>query len=253
MEIIVTKENGILQIAFAREDKKNALTNVMYQTAAQVIQDAEYDDNVRVIVITGTDKVFTAGNDVSDFLQNPPKDNDSPVIQFLGAISHTSKPMMAAVCGAAVGIGTTMLMHCDIVYAATDATFALPFTQLGLCPEAGASLLMPQIAGYQFAAEKLLLGDPFTAEEALRAGLVNKLLPAAEVIGYTRRKAEKIVSLPRASIQLTKKLMKQGQRHALEQQMREEVQHFARMLHEPAAKEAFSAFMEKRKPDFRKV
>lgn len=252
MDIQVTTENGILQVMFSREEKKNALTNNMYAVAAQAIRDAEHDDTVRAIVLTGGDKAFTAGNDLEDFLNNPPVDNSSPVIQFLGAISHTSKPMLAAVCGVAVGIGTTMLMHCDMVYAAEDAMFSVPFAQLGLCPEAGASLLLPQIAGYQFAAEKLMLGEAFSAAEAMRAGLVNKVMPAAEVLAYTRKKAEKLVALPASSVQLTKKLMKKGNQRVLDLQMAEEVQHFARMLREPAAKEAFSAFLEKRKPDFSK-
>jgi enoyl-CoA hydratase/carnithine racemase len=250
MEIVVSVEAGILQICFAREHKKNALTNNMYQGAAEALRQAQDDATVRAIVITGGHQVFTAGNDLEDFLNNPPIDEQSPVLQFLAALRQNKKPLIAAVCGVAVGIGTTMLMHCDMVYAAENAMFSMPFTQLGLCPEAGVSFLLPRIAGYQFAAEKLMLGEAFSAAEAQRAGFVTRILPAAEVLPYALTQAHKIVALPAASVQLTKRLMQQNEQALLEKQMTEEAQHFARMLREPAAKEAFTAFLEKRKPDF---
>jgi enoyl-CoA hydratase/carnithine racemase len=250
MDIELSKQDGILTIAFDREDKKNAITAAMYQQLADALKEAEEDVAVRAILFTGKPRVFTAGNDLEDFLKHPPGDKDAPVFQFLWQISHASKPVVAAVAGAAVGIGTTMLLHCDLVYAADNARFSMPFTQLGLCPEAASSLLLPHIAGYQRAAEKLLLGEPFDATEAREMGFVNRVLPGDELLPFARQQAAKLAALPAASIRVTKQLMKKNRVSATEQQMSVEVEHFARMLVAPEAKEAFTAFLEKRKPDF---
>ena len=250
MDIELSKQDGILTIAFDREDKKNAITAAMYQQLADALKDAEHDTAVRVIMLTGKPKVFTAGNDLEDFLKHPPSDKDAPVFQFLWQISHASKPVVAAVAGVAVGIGTTMLLHCDLVYAADNARFSMPFTQLGLCPEAASSLLLPHIAGYQRAAEKLLLGEPFDAAEARDMGVVNRVMPVDELLPFARQQAARLAALPAASIRVTKQLMKKNRVTATEQQMSVEVEHFARMLAAPEAKEAFTAFLEKRKPDF---
>lgn len=185
-------------------------------------------------------------------MKNRPTGTDSPVFQFLWQISHASKPMVAAVAGAAVGIGTTLLMHCDLVYAADNARFSMPFTQLGLCPEAASSLILPQIAGYQRAAEKLLLGEAFTAEEAASMGLVNKVLPAEELLAFAQAQAAKLVALPAASIRITKRLMKGAQTAEVEARMAQEIEHFGAMLKAAEAAEAFTAFFERRKPDFSK-
>jgi enoyl-CoA hydratase/carnithine racemase len=157
---------------------------------------------------------------------------------------------VAAVAGVAVGIGTTLLLHCDLVYAADNAKFSMPFTQLGLCPEAASSLLLPHIAGYQRAAEKLLLGEAFGADEACQMGVVNRVLPLEELLPYAQQQAAKLAALPAASIRVTKQLMKKNRVTATEQQMVAEIEHFSRMLTAPEAKEAFTAFFEKRKPDF---
>ncbi|MFC5472916.1 enoyl-CoA hydratase [Paraherbaspirillum soli] len=250
MDILTSKENGILTIAFNRLDKKNAITSEMYQIMADALKDADSDNAVRAILFVGKPQVFTAGNDLADFAKNPPSSEASPVSQFLWQISHANKPLVAAVAGAAVGVGTTMLMHCDLVYAAEDARFSMPFTQLGLCPEAASSLLLPQIAGYQRAAEKLLLGEPFSAEEAHAMGLVNKVLPADQLLAFAQAQAAKLVALPAASIRTTKRLMKGGQTAAIEAQMKQEIGHFGAMLKAPEAQEAFMAFFEKRQPDF---
>ncbi|MCA1324531.1 enoyl-CoA hydratase [Herbaspirillum sp. alder98] len=250
MDIELSKQDGILTIAFDREDKKNAITAAMYQQLADALKDAETDVAVRAILFTGKPKVFTAGNDLEDFLKHPPSGKDAPVFQFLAQISHASKPIVAAVAGAAVGIGTTMLLHCDLVYAADNARFSMPFTQLGLCPEAASSLLLPHIAGYQRAAEKLLLGEPFDATEAREMGFVNRVLTVEELLPFARQQAAKLAALPAASIRVTKQLMKKNRVTATEQQISIEVEHFARMLVAPEAKEAFTAFLEKRKPDF---
>lgn len=252
MDIVTSKENGILTIEFNRLEKKNAITAAMYQTMADALKDAESDSAIRVILFTGKPQIFSAGNDLDDFMKNRPTGFDSPVFQFLWHISHASKPLVAAVAGAAVGIGTTLLIHCDLVYAADNARFSMPFTQLGLCPEAASSLILPQIAGYQRAAEKLLLGEAFSADEANAMGLVNKVLPEEELLAFAQAQAAKLAALPAASIRITKRLMKGGQTAAVEAQMKQEVEHFGAMLAAPEAAEAFTAFFEKRKPDFSK-
>jgi enoyl-CoA hydratase/carnithine racemase len=252
MDILISKARGILTIEFNRPDKKNAITAAMYQIMVDALKDAEADKATRVILFMGKPEVFTAGNDIEDFMKNPPTASDSPVLQFLYQISHASKPMVAAVSGAAVGIGTTLLMHCDLVYAADNAKFSLPFAQLGLCPEAASSLLLPQIAGYQRAAEKLMLGEAFAAEEAREMGLVNKVLASDQLAAFAQGQAAKLAALPASSIRATKRLMKASQTAAIEAQVAEEFKHFGAMLSAPEAKEAFTAFFERRKPDFTK-
>ena len=168
-------------------------------------------------------------------------------------ISAFPKPIIAAVAGPAVGIGTTMLLHCDLVYAGDNAAFSLPFVNLGLCPEAASSLLVPQLMGYHRAAEALLLGEPFMAEAAMEVGLVNRVLPPTEVNDYAHAQAQKLAAKPLASLVETKRLMKAPQATQLQTQMTQEASSFARMLTEPAAREAFGAFMEKRRPDFSKL
>ncbi len=250
MDILTSKENGILTITFNRLEKKNAITAAMYQTIADALQDAETDTAVRAILFLGQPQIFSAGNDLEDFMKNPPRDSDSPVFQFLHHISHATKPLVAAVSGAAVGVGTTMLLHCDLVYAADNAKFSMPFTQLGLCPEAASSLLLPQLSGYQRAADKLLLGEAFDAAEAHAMGLVNKVLPADQLLAFAQAQTEKLVALPAASIRATKKLMKADQMAAIDKRMAEEIAQFASMLTAPEAREAMTAFFQKRKPDF---
>jgi enoyl-CoA hydratase/carnithine racemase len=253
MNILTSIEDGILTIEFDRPGKKNALTAIMYDAMANAFDSAQDDPAVRVILIQGKRDFFTAGNDLEDFLHSPPKDSDSPVFRFLWHISRAQKPVVAAVAGAAVGIGTTLLLHCDLVYAADTARFSMPFTQLGLCPEAASSLLLPRLAGYQRAAERLLLGEPFSAEEAHDMGLVNRVLPVDSLHEHARGQASRLAALPVQSLHTTKALMKQGDITEVEKRMNEEAQHFRAMLEGPAAREAFTAFLEKRKPDFSKT
>jgi enoyl-CoA hydratase/carnithine racemase len=257
MDILTTKSNGILTIEFNRPERKNAITSAMYQAMADALLDADNDPAVRAILLTGKPEIFTAGNDLDDFLKNsapiPGMPADSrPVFQFMRALHGCGKPVVAAVAGAAIGIGTTMLMHCDLVYAADNAKFSLPFSQLGLCPEFASSLLLPQLAGYPRAAEKLLLGEAFLAQEALEMGLVSKVLPAAELLPFAQQQAAKLVALPAASIRTTKALMKRPRAEAIQAALAAENERFAAMLLGPEAKEAFTAFFEKRKPDFSK-
>lgn len=252
MDIITSIEHGILTIEFNRPEKKNAITAVMYQTMADALSAAQSDPQVRAILFVGKPEIFTAGNDLEDFMKHPPSSKAHPVFQFMQCVSHATKPVVAAVSGVAVGIGTTMLMHCDLVYAADNAKFSMPFSQLGLCPELASSLLFPQIVGYQRAAEKLMLGEPFSADEAHQMGLVNKVLPIDQLIPFARAQSAKLVALPAASLRTTKQLMRAGQIAAIEAKMQEENKYFSAMLVAPEAKEAFEAFFQKRRPDFTK-
>jgi enoyl-CoA hydratase/carnithine racemase len=253
MDILTSKADGSLTIEFNRPGKKNAITSAMYQTMADALRDGEDDATIRAIVITGKPDVFTAGNDLEDFLKNTSTElGDRPVAQFMRALSSASKPVVAAVAGNAVGIGTTLLLHCDLVYAADNAKFALPFAQLGLCPEFASSMLLQKIVGYPRAAEKLMLGEAFSAQEAYDLGLVSRVLPPAELAEFAQRQAAKLVALPASSLRTTKRLMKSAQADAVRERMVEENRHFGAMLGSREAKEAFTAFFEKRKPDFTK-
>ena len=252
-DILNHTEAGVLTMTLNRVDKKNAITAAMYATMADTLVQAQQDAAVRVVLIQGHATVFSAGNDIGDFLNNPPGGEDSPVFRFMRAISGFTKPVVAAVCGPAVGIGTTMLLHCDLVYAGDNAAFATPFVNLGLCPELASSLLLPQMLGYHRAAEALLLGEPFMAEAALEVGLVNRIVPPTEANAVAQAQARKLAAKPLSALLETKRLMKKGQASLVAQQIGDEAQSFGRMLREPAAREAFGAFMEKRKPDFSKV
>jgi enoyl-CoA hydratase/carnithine racemase len=244
--------NGVTRIEIARPEKKNAITVAMYQQLAEAIAAAHDDATVRALVIHGQADVFTAGNDLEDFMQHASRaaGMDAPVFQFMRALGDAEKPVIAAVNGAAVGIGTTMLMHCDLVYAADNAMFSMPFVSLGLCTEFASSLLVPLAAGYHRAAEKLLLSEPISAEEALEMGIVNRLLPPGEVLAHAKRQAARFTQLPPAAVRATKKLMRSGWKAAVEKMIVEEAQSFERLLASPEAKEAFTAFFERRKPDF---
>lgn len=250
MSIRTETADGVLTLTFDRLDRKNAITAAMYQTLADALVAADTDPAIRVIVLAGHESVFTAGNDLEDFMKNPPKDESASVHQFLKAISTATKPLIASVSGAAVGVGTTMLLHCDLVYASETAKLSMPFAQLGLCPEAGSSLLLPQLAGYHRAADKLLFGEPFDAQEARELGLVNRVLPVGELDAFVRTQARKLTLLPPASLRATKRLMKEGATPQIAERMSVEGKQFGEMLRAPEAREAFTAFFEKRRPDF---
>ena len=248
--IVLERRGAILAIGFDRPQKKNALTAAMYTAMARAITAAEGDDGVRAILFHGSPEAFTAGNDLEDFLQRPPEGDDAPVFTFLLAVARTTRPLVAAVNGPAVGLGTTLLLHCDLVFAGENARFSMPFVPLGLVPEFGSSYLLPLVAGPQRAAGMLLLGEPFDAQAAREAGIVTRVLPAAETLAAAWAAAEKLARLPRKSVLLTRSLLRATHREAIERQLRAESAHFREMLSEPAAKEALSAFIEKRKPDF---
>jgi enoyl-CoA hydratase/carnithine racemase len=252
-DILIDTSAGVMTITLNRVDKKNSLTGAMYASMAEALEQAAADEAVRSVVFQGHETIFSAGNDIGDFLSAPPATQDAPVFRFLRAISTFPKPVVAAVCGPAVGIGTTMLFHCDLVYAGDNAAFSMPFVNLGLCPEAASSYLAPQLMGYGRAAEALLLGEPFMAESALEMGLISRIVPPAEAAALAQRQAQKLAAKPMSSLLETKRLMKKGQTSLVAERMAEEGASFGRMLREPAAREAFTAFMEKRRPDFSKV
>jgi len=250
MDIVTSRQKGILTIEFNRPDKKNSITSAMYQTMADAIKDGEADPAVRVILFCGKPDVFSAGNDLEDFMNAKDDLQERPVAQFLRNLGTAAKPVIAAVSGMAIGIGVTMLFHCDQIYAAEHTKFSMPFAKLGLCPEFGSSKLLPEMIGYPRAAELLFFGESFFAEQAYEMGLINKILPAADLLPYAYVQAEKLVVLPASSLRVTKQLMKARHTEAVVAQMYEENVHFSAMLQSPEAKEAFTAFFERRKPDF---
>ncbi|MCC9598682.1 MULTISPECIES: enoyl-CoA hydratase [unclassified Rubrivivax] len=247
---------GVATIEIARPEKKNALTIAMYETMAAALEAAVADPAVRAVLITGQPGIFTSGNDIEDFMARPPAEGpeamDSPVFRFMRALLNCDKPVVAAVTGAAIGIGTTMLLHCDFVYVSDEARLAMPFTSLGLVPEFASSLLVPQLMGHARAAEKLLLGDAFTPEQAVECGIANAVLPAGEVVAHARRVAERFNALPPGAVRESKQLLRGPTRAAVLEAMRTEGERFTRRLRSPEAMEAFQAFFQKRKPDFSK-
>ncbi len=250
--ILTETKDRVARIEIDRADKKNALTADMYQALADALAAADADPLVRAILIHGKPDCFTAGNDLKDFLERPPHGDNSPVFQFLRGISTASKPIVAAVGGPAVGVGTTMLLHCDLVYAAPNARFQVPFVPLGLVPEAASSFLLPMIAGYQRAAEMLLLGRPFGAEKAFAAGIVTEIVASGELLAYAQEAAAALAALPPSSMRMTKALMKSRYAQATGEAMAAEGEKFRAQLGSAEAKEAMNAFFEKRKPDFSK-
>jgi len=249
--LLIDRSEGVLTLTLNRADKKNALTRDMYGVMGEAINAAQDDTSIRAVVIQGSTECFTSGNDVADFIKNERSGTDSPVYVFLKAICHASKPLIAAVNGPAVGIGTTMLLHCDLIYAAENARLKMPFVNLGLCPEAGSSFLLPRLLGHPRAAELLLLGEEISGSRAAEIGLVNQALPAGEAVLQAARKAAlRIAEQPPGSVRLTKQLIRAGISRTADEVMETEGQHFAQLLGGAEAREALTAFMEKRKPVF---
>ena len=244
--------DGVAHIVINRPEKKNALTAAMYAGLVGAFQEAESAKSVRVSLIHGTNDCFTAGNDLQDFMNAPPTDDSSPTVQFLKTVHAARKPIVAGVAGPAVGIGTTLLLHCDLVYADPKTRFQLPFVNLGLCPEFGSSFLLPQFVGHARAAELLLLGDVFSAQTALELGLINGISPEGQVIATATEKANQLAQRPAASLYLTKQLLKKAHSSPVSVTIDEELIEFGKRLKSPEAAEAFRAFFERRKPDFSK-
>ncbi len=250
-EIQTLLKDGIMQIRINRPAKKNALTVAMYEALVDSLISAEQDPEVKVILFTGTEGAFTAGNDLQDFLKSPPMDESDPVVRFINLLPKVKKPMIAAVNGMAVGIGTTMLLHCDLVYAARSAMFVLPFINLALVPEAASSLLLPRIAGYHKAAELLMLGEPFDPQVALEAGIINAICADDQLLDTAMEAAKKLTEKPQAALLATKALLKQEDVF-VSSRIESELSEFIKHLSSAESKEAFTAFLEKRKPDFSK-
>jgi enoyl-CoA hydratase/carnithine racemase len=249
--IVVSIQDRILSIRLDRPEKKNALTRGMYLGMIEALEQAENDSAVRVVLITGTQDCFTAGNDLMDFANAKPGET-SPAIVYLQTLAAAQKPVVAAVAGVAVGIGTTMLLHCDLVYAAPDARFQLPFVNLGLCPEAGSSVMLPELMGHRRAAELLLFGEPFSSEKALELGIINAVYPGGELLEAATAKARQLAEKPPSALRTTKALLKRSAAAAIAEAMARETEKFAALLQGPEAREAMMAFMQRRKPDFSK-
>lgn len=249
--IVVSIQDRILSIRLDRPEKKNALTRGMYLGMIEALEQAENDSAVRVVLITGTQDCFTAGNDLMDFANAKPGET-SPAIVYLQTLAAAQKPVVAAVAGVAVGIGTTMLLHCDLVYAAPDARFQLPFVNLGLCPEAGSSVMLPELMGHRRAAELLLFGEPFSSEKALELGIINAVYPGGELLEAATAKARQLAEKPPSALRTTKALLKGSAAGAAAEAMARETEKFAALLQGPEAREAMMAFMQRRKPDFSK-
>jgi enoyl-CoA hydratase/carnithine racemase len=240
---------GVARVVLNRVEKKNALTAEMYVRLGQALAAADADPQVRAIMLHGTKDCFTAGNDLADFLKRP-AGAEPPVVELFRVLPALAKPVVAAVGGPAIGIGSTLLLHCDFVYAAANARFQLPFVPLGIVPEFASTYLLPLLAGYQRAAELLLLGQPFGAEKAREVGMVTEVVPADSVLSKALQTAQMLAALPPESLRLTKRLLRKRHGAAIAETIAEETRIFSERLSSPEAREAMSAFLEKRKPDF---
>ncbi len=242
--IQIERERGLLTLCLNRPDKKNALTRAMYSHLAEALEQADTDPAINAVLITGSSECFTAGNDIADFLQAPPSNLDSPVFQFMLTLLECRKPVIAAVAGAAVGIGTTLLLHCDLVYISRDARLRMPFVNLGLCPEFGSSLLLPRLLGHAKAAELLLLGEGFSGEQAAEWGIATEALGSGEAaLAKAREMALRFESLPPEAVRISKRLMKAPDREQLRKVIEEEGALFTQRLRSPEALAALSGFI----------
>jgi enoyl-CoA hydratase/carnithine racemase len=249
--VVISSAGGVMEVRLNRPEKKNALTREMYNAMAEAFDAANGDASVRVVLLTGTGDAFTSGNDVGDFRARANGGLESSAGRFLPAISGLQKPLVGAVNGMAVGVGTTMLMHCDLIVAADNARFLMPFTALGLVPEAASTLLVPRAIGHVRASALLLLGDGIDAQTALAWGLINQVVAGAVLMETARAMAARLAALPPEAVRQTKALMKHDTQD-VPGRMEAELVIFKQRLVSPEAKEAFSAFAEKRKPDFSK-
>ncbi|WP_299973308.1 enoyl-CoA hydratase [uncultured Pseudoteredinibacter sp.] len=249
-DIQIKLEGRSLHIVMDRPKRKNALTMAMYTAMADAINNAVESDEVRNIVLRGEADCFTSGNDLEDFMKNPPQGDDSPVATFMRNLYNCPKPVLAAVDGDAVGIGTTMLLHCDLVYAADSARLQMPFVSLGLCPEYASSYVLPRICGHVKASELLLFGEPFDAQTAKECGIVNEVVGSSELLALVTEKANKLAQQPPAAIRATKQLLRAPRRQEGADVMDEEMVLFSKGLEGKEFMEAVTAFFEKRAPDF---
>ena len=249
-DIITERSGSILRIQLNRPAKKNAMTSAMYITLADLLNGAAKDEHVRAVLWHGAGDSFCAGNDVEDFLKNPPGPGESPQAHLINALINFEKPLVAAVHGAAIGGGTTMLTHCDFVYAGESTKFQMPFINLGLVPEFGTTSSVPARIGYIRAAELILLGLPFDASRAAELGLVTRVVPDQKLLATATETAQKLAEKPAGALQACKRLMRRSSREQLEQAAKLENEEFSSRLRSADAKEAMTAFIEKRQPDF---
>jgi enoyl-CoA hydratase/carnithine racemase len=251
-EVVLTSTDGVLEIRLNRPEKKNALTRAMYETVSVALEQADTDSSIRVALLTGTGDTFTSGNDIKDFQSRGASTAPRGGSRFLPVISSMRKPLIAAVNGAAVGVGTTMLLHCDLIVAARSARFVMPFTSLALIPEAASTLLLPRLLGRQRASELLLLGEPLDAVTAMEWGLVNRVVEDRMLMETAREIGRRLAALPPEAVRLTKRLMRHGE-PTVAGRIKEEMEIFSERLASAEAQKAFAAFMDKRKPDFSRV
>ena len=250
-KIQVSTEEGVREIVIARPETKNSLLVSMYEALTEALLDAERDLEVQVILLRGEGGI-SSGNDLKDFLENAPDGPESPVFRFMHVIAECKKPIVAAVDGFAVGIGSTMLLHCDVVYAAPETQFILPFVNLALCPEAGSALVLPKVAGHRRAAEVFFFGEPFDTALALELGLVSRVVPKDELLDHARKRARRLAEKPQRALLATKQLLKRHSAPELNAHIDAEAVVFCDLLKSDELKEAIGAFFEKRKPDFKR-
>lgn len=250
--IEVEQVEGVMRIAINRPEKKNALTSEMYNALADAFERAESDKSVRVILLYGKGDAFTGGNDLQDFMEKPWKGQATPpAVRFINIVAHAKKPIVAAVHGLVVGVGTTILLHCDLVYAAAESRFIMPFIALGIVPEAASTVLLPLLVGRQRASELFMLGSPLTAQRAFEIGIVNAVLSPEQLFPTAIAVTQVLAEKPAAALRACKELMKRPYAAEVERALREEVEVIAERLESPETREALNAFLEKRKPDFR--
>jgi enoyl-CoA hydratase/carnithine racemase len=249
-DIVTERSGSILRVQLNRPAKKNAMTLAMYDTMADLLNAAAKDDGIRVVLWHGAGDSFCAGNDLEDFLKNPMGPDDSPQSRLIEALINFDKPIVAAVDGFAIGGGTTMLTHCDFVYAGESAKFRMPFINLALVPEFGTSYSIPARVGYLRAAELIQLGEPFDAKRAAELGLVTRVVPDQKLLATATETAQKLAEKPAGALEACKRLMRLPVRVQLEQAAKLENKEYSARLRSSDAKEAFTAFLEKRPPDF---
>jgi enoyl-CoA hydratase/carnithine racemase len=249
-EIVTEHSENVLRVELNRPAKLNAMTSAMYMTLADIFNGAARDEGVRVVLWHGAGASFCAGNDLEDFLKNPPGPGESPQARLMNALLDFDKPLVAAVQGAAIGGGTTMLLHCDFVYAGESARFQMPFINLAVVPEFGSSCIVPARIGHLRAAELILLGSPFDAKRAAELGLVTHVIPDQSLLATATETARKLALKPAGALQASKRLMKRPFREQIKAAMISENEEFSVQVRSEDAKEAFTAFLEKRKPDF---
>ena len=245
-------KDDVLRITIDRPEKKNALTGAMYTALADAVEQGEANPDVRVMLLHGNGDAFTAGNDLEDFVANPWKGHSHPpAVRFITTVVHAKKPIVAAVQGSAVGVGVTILLHCDLVYAADNAKLMMPFVNLGIVPEAASTVILPLLIGHQLASELLMLGAPISAQRAYELRMVNAVVPLDALMSTAMNAAQMLAEKPAAALRATKALMKKAGTAEIERALREEVEVISQRLGSPETREALTAFLQKRKPNFK--